>query len=456
MESREEHYLKMTNTPVPSLIIKLACPTIVSMLVSSIYNMADTFFVSQIGTAAAGAVGITFSIMAIIQAIGFTIGMGAGNLASRRLGAKEDDEANRYASTGFFFGLFLSLILCVFGSLFLDELMVALGATDTILPYARSYARYILLASPVMCLSFIMNNYFRAEGKALYGMVGITTGGVLNIILDPIFIFALGLGTAGAAIATALSQLISFLILLSMFLRRKSNLVISIRYIAFDVKKYRNIVLTGLPTLARQGFASLATIALNVTASIYGDAAIAAMSIAGRIGFFLFSFMIGLGQGFQPVAAFNYGAKRFERVKEATKFTSRAGTILMAVVSVICFVFAPDIVRSFRKDDLDVIAIGTAALRFQCSALFLSGLTTATNMALQCTGQSIAATFLALSRQGIFFIPLVLALPRFLGIFGLELAQPVADVLTFLISIFFYKAFMRKLDKLSAGEKSLS
>ena len=456
MESREEHYLKMTNTPVPSLIIKLACPTIVSMLVSSIYNMADTFFVSQIGTAAAGAVGITFSIMAIIQAIGFTIGMGAGNLASRRLGAKEDDEANRYASTGFFFGLFLSLILCTFGSLFLDELMVALGATDTILPYARSYARYILLASPVMCLSFIMNNYFRAEGKALYGMLGITTGGVLNIILDPIFIFALGLGTAGAAIATALSQLISFLILLSMFLRRKSNLVISIRYIAFDVKKYRNIVLTGLPTLARQGFASLATIALNVTASIYGDAAIAAMSIAGRIGFFLFSFMIGLGQGFQPVAAFNYGAKRFERVKEATKFTSRAGTILMAVVSVICFVFAPDIVRSFRKDDLDVIAIGTAALRFQCSALFLSGLTTATNMALQCTGQSIAATFLALSRQGIFFIPLVLALPRFLGIFGLELAQPVADVLTFLISIFFYKAFMMKLDKLSAGEKSLS
>lgn len=456
MESREEHYLKMTNTPVPSLIIKLACPTIVSMLVSSIYNMADTFFVSQIGTAAAGAVGITFSIMAIIQAIGFTIGMGAGNLASRRLGAKEDDAANRYASTGFFFGLFLSLILCVFGSLFLDELMVALGATDTILPYARSYARYILLASPVMCLSFIMNNYFRAEGKALYGMLGITTGGVLNIILDPIFIFALGLGTAGAAIATALSQLISFLILLSMFLRRKSNLVISIRYIAFDVKKYSNIVLTGLPTLARQGFASLATIALNVTASIYGDAAIAAMSIAGRIGFFLFSFMIGLGQGFQPVAAFNYGAKRFERVKEATKFTSRAGTILMAVVSVICFVFAPDIVRSFRKDDLEVIAIGTAALRFQCSALFLSGLTTATNMALQCTGQSIAATFLALSRQGIFFIPLVLALPRFLGIFGLELAQPVADVLTFFISIFFYKAFMRKLDKLSAGEKSLS
>ena len=169
--------------------------------------------------------------------------------------------------------------------------MVALGATDTILPYARSYARYILLASPVMCLSFIMNNYFRAEGKALYGMLGITTGGVLNIILDPIFIFALGLGTAGAAIATALSQLISFLILLSMFLRRKSNLVISIWYIAFDVKKYRNIVLTGLPTLARQGFASLATIALNVTASIYGDAAIAAMSIAGRIGFFLFVFI---------------------------------------------------------------------------------------------------------------------------------------------------------------------
>ena len=257
--SREEHYKMMTETPVRRLVVRLAIPTIISMLVSSIYNMADTFFVSQLGTSAAGAVGIVFSVMAIIQAIGFTIGMGAGNIASRKLGAKDDEEANRYASSGFFLGLVLSLLLLIFGTIFIDDLIRLLGATETILPYARDYARYILLGSPVMCLSFIMNNYFRAEGKAVYGMVGITIGGVLNIILDPIFIFALSLGTAGAAIATALSQLISFIILLAMFLSGKSNLKLSVKYVSFRPVYYRNMIFTGLPTLARQGLASIAT-----------------------------------------------------------------------------------------------------------------------------------------------------------------------------------------------------
>lgn len=442
---REEHFNMMTRTPVRRLVIKLAIPTIISMLVSSIYNMADTFFVSQIGTSAAGAVGIVFSIMAVIQAIGFTIGMGAGNVASRRLGAKEDEEASRYASTGFFLGLVLSLLLAVFGTIFLDDFMRLLGATETILPYARDYAAYILLASPVMCLSFIMNNYFRAEGKAFFGMIGITTGGVLNIILDPIFIFVFGLGTAGAAIATALSQFISFLILLAFFLSGKSNLKLSIKYISFKPVYYRNIIVTGLPTLMRQGLASLSSIALNVMASGYGDAAIAAMSIANRITFFLFSIMLGLGQGFQPVASFNYGAKRYDRVREATKFTSSISTLLMIIVAAICFVFAKPLIMVFRKDDLDVINIGILTLRAQCIALTLTGITTVTNMALQSTGQAGRATLLAMCRQGFFFIPIVLILPNFIGLLGVQIAQSLADVLTFAVSLYFFITYLREL-----------
>ena len=435
----------MTETPVRRLVIKLAVPTIISMLVSSIYNMADTFFVSQLGTSAAGAVGIVFSLMAIIQAIGFTIGMGAGNIASRKLGAKDDDEANKYASSGFFLGLVLSLLLLIFGTIFIDDLMRLLGATETILPYARDYARYILLGAPVMCLSFIMNNYFRAEGKAIYGMVGITIGGVLNIILDPIFIFAFGLGTAGAAIATALSQFISFIILLALFIGGKSNLKISIKYVSPRFVYYRNMIFTGLPTLARQGLASIATIALNVMAASYGDAAVAAMSIANRITFFLFSFMLGLGQGFQPVAAFNYGAKLYGRVHDATKFTSVISTFLMVVIAVICFVFARPLIMLFRRDDLAVISIGVVTLRAQCIALTLTGITTVTNMALQSTGQAGRATLLAMCRQGFLFIPIVLILPHFMGLFGVEIAQSLADILTFLVSLYFFITYLKEL-----------
>ncbi len=451
---REAHYKKMTETPVRRLVLKLAVPTIVSMLVSSIYNMADTFFVSQLGTSAAGAVGIVFSIMAVIQAIGFTIGMGAGNLSSRRLGAKEDEQANIYASSGFFLGIVFSLLLAVLGSVFIDGFMRFLGATETILPYARAYARYILLASPVMCLSFIMNNYLRAEGKAVYGMIGITTGGVLNIALDPIFIFGFNLGTAGAAIATALSQFISFCILLSMFLRGKSNLKLSVRNISKKLGTYREICFIGLPTLARQGLASVATIALNIMSAGYGDAAVAAMSITGRITYFLFSFMLGLGQGYQPVAAFNYGARRFDRVHDATRFTSNVGTLAMFVVSSLCFIFAKPIIMAFRHDDLEVIAIGVVALRAQCVALCLTGISTTANMALQCTGQAAMATFLALCRQGVFFIPLILGLPRFLGITGIELAQPIADVLTFAVGIVMYVGFLKNLKGRKRAQKA--
>lgn len=434
----------MTETPVSSLIPRLAIPTIISMLVSSIYNMADTFFVSQLGTSASGAVGIVFSIMAIIQAIGFTIGMGSGILTSKALGARDHEEAEVLVSSAFFSSIALGIILAFAGIIFNGKIMTLLGATPTILPYAEAYSRYIFLACPIMIGSFVMNNILRSEGKALYAMIGITAGGLLNIALDPLFIFTLDLGTAGAAIATAISQLISFLLLLSAFLRGKSDAVMRISKVSRSGALYGRILKTGLPSLARQGLASIATILLNVNAAIYGDAAIAAMSISGRITFFIFSALLGFGQGFQPVSAFNWGAKRYERVYKAMSFTALVGTIGITVLSLLCYIFAPSLVSAFRKDP-DVIRIGTIALRAQCLLLPLTGINVTTNMSLQSTSHVAGATFLALCRQGIFFIPFIIALPKLIGILGVEIAQPAADLFTFICSLVFFIKFRKEL-----------
>ena len=452
-EARLEHYRKMTETPVEKLICRLAVPTIISMLVSSIYNTADTFFVAQLGTSAAGAVGIVFSIMAIIQAIGFTIGMGAGNILSRQLGARKDEEATVTASSGFALAVVLSILLTVIGTVFRSEIMRLLGATETILPYAEAYATYIFIGCPVMCCSFVMNNYLRAEGKAMYGMVGITAGGLLNIVLDPLFIFTFGFGTAGAAMATALSQLISFLILLSFFIRGKSSVRLSLSAVSGKLHLYLDIIRIGLPTLARQGLASIATVALNVAAAAFGDAAVAAMSISGRIMMFAFSAMLGFGQGYQPVASFNYGARKFGRVRKATRFTAVTGTVIMLIVAALCFFAAHWIVAAFRGDDAAVMEIGVASLRLQMLLLPLTGLVTATNMGLQSTGKAAPATVLSMARQGIFFLPIILILPRFWGIDGVIAAQPLSDALSFILAAFLFSRFMRELKAKEADEE---
>lgn len=292
-----------------------------------------------------------------------------------------------------------------------------------------------------------MNNILRSEGKALLGMIGIATGGILNIILDPIFIFTLNLQTAGAAIATAVSQCISFLILLIFFLQGKSNVRLKITKISKEIHVYLNIFTTGLPTLGRQGLASTATVFLNRGAAVYGDCAIAAMSITGRVFFFMFSAMLGFGQGFQPVAGFNYGAQKYDRVKEATLFTAFVGTIIMFVISFVCFLFAPWIIQAFRRDDLEVIRLGVFAFRAQCIVMPLCGITTTANMALQSTGQSFFATILATSRQGIFFLPLIWFLPMVIGITGVQLAQPISDLLTAILSVIFLVWFIKNLNQ---------
>ncbi len=442
---------RMLNEPIHTLVPRLAVPTIISMLITAIYNMADTFFVSQIGTSASGAVGIIYSAMALIQAFSFMIGMGAGNNISRRLGAGKTEEAKRYASVAWFTGLGLGILVAFIGVFFMDPLVRLLGATETIAPYAADYARFIFLAAPFMMCSFIMNNLLRNQGLAVLSMIGITTGGILNIVLDPILIFVLGLGTTGAGISTAVSQLISFCILLVISNTNKEAISISPRNFAPSLERYGNIFYTGLPSLFRQGIGSISTVVLNNIAGAYGDAAIAAMSIVSRYTMFINSAVIGFGQGFQPVCGFNYGAKKYGRVREAFWFSVRVTTIGIIVLVVISMVFSGDIIALFRRDDPLVIEIGTFALRAQLCTLPVWGFYSMSNMLPQAIGYSGRATVISCARQGIFLIPVLLILPSIFGLTGLQLSQPCADILSFLLAAILMRGILKDLKEKENG-----
>ena len=435
----------MLNMPVSRVIPQLAVPTIISMLITSIYNMADTFFVSQLGTSASGAVGVIFSAMAIIQAVAFTIGMGSGTNVSQALGAGDEDTAQRYVSMAFFTALGVGVALAAAGLSSIDWLVRFLGATETIAPYAKDYATYIFYAAPFMMCSLVMNNLLRFEGLSIYGMVGITTGGILNMVLDPLLIFGLGLGTAGAAIATAISQFVSFMILLIMTNTRAAAISIHPRNFRPTARMYGRIFYMGLPSLGRQGIASVSTILLNNAAGLYGDAAIAAMSIVSRFIMFINSTVIGFGQGFQPVCGYCYGAGRYSRVREAYAFCVKVSTIILLVLSVVSFVFARPIVTVFRRDDPLVIEIGTFALRAQLLTLPLWGFITMSNMFTQSIGYGVRATIIATARQGIFLIPALLILPPLLGLRGIQIAAPVSDVLTLLLAYGIVAGILRQL-----------
>lgn len=447
------HHKKMTEMPIPKLVMHQAIPSIISVLITTVYNMADTYFVSQLGTSAAGAVGIVFSLMAVFQAVGYTLGMGSGNVMSRQMGAMETDKANCTASTGVATAFVIGLLFAIFGHAFIENLMLLLGATETILPYSVAYGRYILLAAPFMCASFVLSTLLRCEGKSTLGTVGLTVGGLLNIGLDPLFIYTFNLGTAGAAIATALSQFISFCILLSFFVLKKSNLQLSIKAVSREAKVYGNIVLTGFPSLSRQGLSSIANLLLNRSAYIYGDAAIAAMGIVGKVFMFIFSAVLGFLQGYQPIAGFNYGAKKYDRVKKATYFAGSICIVATVLIGIICFAIAPQIIAVFRRDDPDVISIGALALQMQCVVLPLCAVTTISSFALQSTGQRVMAIILSMCRQGIFYIPLILILPGQFGLLGIQMTQTVSDVFTLIVSVPFLVHFLRLL-KRKEGEIS--
>lgn len=436
----------MTTDPVCPLIVRLAVPTIISMLITAVYNTADTYFVSQLNKSASGAVGIVMPLMALIQAVGFTLGMGAGSNISRLLGEKQNEKACEYGSKALFAAIALGAVITGVCFIFFEDLLLLLGSTDTILPFARDYAFYILCAAPLFTALFVLNNILRGEGKAFFSMMGVAAGGILNIIIDPIFINNLSFGIAGAAIATAISQLVSVMILLMPFIFKKTIIRLSFSHLFRNAEVYLQILRIGLPSLLRQGLASLATILLNNSAANISDAAVSAMTIVTKVSMMINSAFIGFGQGFQPVVGYNHGAGLHDRVRRAFMFTLGVGTGLLTVLGIATWIFAERIMNAFI-DDSEVVKIGIAALRAQCIATPFMAPGIVTNMVLQSVGKAFGASVLSSARQGLFFIPLILTLPHFFGTQGLIWSQPVADLLTLVAAIPFGVIFLKNLKK---------
>jgi putative MATE family efflux protein len=434
-ESAEQaKFVRMTTAPVHRLIVSLAMPSIAIMLISAFYNMVDTFFVGFLGTSEVAAIGVVFPLMAVIQAIGFFFGQGSGNYISRALGAQDREQAYRMASTGLLSGVILMTVVAAVCLLERDRLVFLLGATDTIRPYAVDYMFYILMASPFMVGANVLNQQLRFQGSASIAMVGMISGAVLNIFLDPLFIFGFDMHVTGAAVATMISQMASFFILLLYGTTRKENVPIKVRSFSPSLARYKEIFRGGIPSLLRQSMLSIATIVTNHLAGNYGDAAIAAITIVNRICVFANSTMLGFGQGFQPVCGFNYGARLYGRLRDGFWFAFRVAFGGLAVAAVLLAVFAPEAIALFR-DDADVIRIGTIGLRLSCISLPFSAWIVMSNMLMQTIGQAKYASLLAMSRQGIFLFPALLVLTPAFGLIGIQMATPIADMLSFTLAI---------------------
>ena len=447
MKKNVNRYEYLTQTPVPQLVCRLAVPTILSMLVTGLYNSADTFFVGRISTQATAAVGLVFSVMAMIQALGFFCGQGSGSFLSRLLGAGKKQDAAEAAATGFTLALIIGVIVAVLGNLLAAPLGYALGAGPSTIHDTLIYMRIILIGAPFMIAQFVINNQLRYQGSAAYAMIGLLAGAIINIGLDPLLMFVFDLGVAGAAIATVSGQAISFVVLLIGSMHGE-NIHLKLSNVRMNRYYLGEIVNSGLPALFRQGLAAVSTLLLNQMAGMMGgDAAIAGMSVVTRVLMLLSSAMIGFGQGYQPVCGFNYGAGLYARVKEGFYFCVKYGTIFLTAMSALCLAFAPQIVGFFR-DDPAVIAVGTVALRAQAVTLPLMATIVLANMMLQSMGKGLKASITSSSRNGIFFIPLILILPRFFGINGILAASPISDTMAFIMSVSMVLLSFRRLSTL--------
>ncbi len=446
MDKADMKYIKMTETPIPRLVITLGIPTTISMLITNIYNMADSYFVSQISESAGGATSVVFGIMTILQAFGFMFGHGAGSQISRFLGKQDSQNASKYASTSFFYSLLCGILILAGGLIFLEPLMMLLGSTDTILPYAKDYGMWILIAAPAMCASCVLNNILRYEGMATLAMIGLTTGGILNMILDPVFIFELNMGIGGAGFATAISQYISFGILLYMFLAKRTQSKLSLKFIDKKLGTVGSIIKEGLPSFARQGLNSVSTVVLNTQAKAFGDIAIAAMGYVSKTAGLIFSVGLGIGQGFQPVVGFNYGAKKYERVRKSAIFTFLFSMVFLGVISVACYIFANDIIYLFGEND-EVTKIGGVALKMFCISMLFFPVSVVATMLFQSIGKSVSALILSCLQNGLLLIPMYYILPIYMNITGIQVARPLAYILSAFASAPMLIVFLHKLKK---------
>lgn len=450
MSKQERRRTMMLNMPVPKLVPRMAVPTIVSMLVTSFYNMADTFFVSQLGDAATGAVGVNMSLQSLIMMFGMAIAVGANSYIARLLGAKQDEKAQTVLSTAFFTAFGIGLVLAVFGFIFMEPIVHLLGAKDpapylgvdqaqfemytALEGYAIDYASYMLIAAPIFTSQFVLNQCLRAEGNAFFSMIGLVSGAVLNIALDPLFIHVFDMGVAGAAIATAISQFVSFSILLSTYLRGKSLLKISIRKVRYTKEIVGEVTKMGSPGLLRSGLTTIATIITNNMASGFSVEALAAISVVNRIMMFVTSAILGYGQGYQPVAGFNWGAQRYDRVLDSMHFMQWTGTVIISVFALVVGIFATPIMKIFSSTP-ETIEVGAFSIILQCIAMPVHAWCIVANMTYAGLGRAMGAAVMSLSRQGIFFIPAVAVLPAIFGVYGLAAAQAIADILSFILAL---------------------
>lgn len=443
----------LTTAPIPKLIGKLAVPSIISMLITAIYNMADAMFVGRISTQATAAVGIVFSYMALVQAVGFFFGHGSANYISRALGAKDSQGAQKIAAVGFFTTVLLGVAFTILGLVFMTPLLRFFGATAAIMEDTKSYFFFVLLATPFIAGSFVLNNQMRMQGAAALGTIGMASGAILNIILDPVFIFGLDMGVMGASLSTCISQVLGFCILVVMT-RREEIVSIRIRNFRPTLERYLDIARGGLPSLGRQGLASIAATVLNNCAGLYGEAAIAAFAVVNRIVMLGNSCILGLGQAFQPVCGFNYGARRYDRVKEAFHYTRKVMTIWATIFAIVVFLFAPQIVTWFRPGDPQVTEIGGSALRSQALVFPLMGVVVMASMILQNLRKTGPATLIAIARQGMFLIPALLIGVALGGLMGLIVAQPIADLASFALAVPLTAHILDELDAQQNAEPS--
>ena len=456
-----KQFVKMTQTPIPKLIISLGIPTTLSMMVTSLYNLADTLFVSLLGNdSITAAVSNLLALMSIIQAVGFTYGMGSGSIVSRLLGKRDREGADKVLSSSFFIALCSGLIILFFGMLFLTPLMKLLGSVNPeVLGYSRKYARFILLAAPFMCMSFVMNNVLRAEGKAVLSMIGLIIGAVLNVALDPLLIFVFKMGITGAALATFISQITSFCVLLGMFLSRRTVTRLKLRSISRNFAVYGEVIATGFPSFCRQVLASLCTVFLNQNAQIYGnllgekggDAAQAAFGVVQKVFMLAFSISLGIGQGYQPFLGYNYSSKRYDRVRKGYLFTLGFSVTLMTAFSIFCAIFAPALMHTFSLSDT-ATQIGTLSLRLQCIFMPFLPVNFMISITYQVVGNKALASLLSVSRQGLFYIPAILLLPKVWQLFGVQCSQAISDFFSFLFAIPFTVLFFKSLARLERQE----
>lgn len=443
-EKQIKHYTKMTTEPVGHLLLELSIPTILSMLVSNIYNLVDTGFVGTLGTSESGATGIVFAFMSILQAIAFMCGHGSGSIMSQKLGSKDWENATKYASTGFFMSFIIGLIIAFLGLVFINPLVMILGSTETIAPFAKKYIFYLLLSAPFFTSSLAMNNLLRYEGKAALGTVGMLTGSILNIGGDALFIKVFKMGISGAGLSTALSQIISFCILISMYLMHKTQTKLSLKYVTRNIQDIWNILATGFPSMLRQGLYCVASTLLNRGAGDYGDAAVSAMSIVSRVSFFPTAFALGIGQGFQPISSYNYGAHKYDRIRKAFWTAIVAQEIVMTISAIPLILFAAPIIKCLR-DDLEVVEIGIRALNLMSVAQIFVPLSMMTEMGFQSMGKKLLASLTSSLRSGVVLIPTLIILINCRGLHGIQEAQPISIIITFVLSIIFSRVLLNTL-----------